>query len=57
MVGGELMFVDGLAWVLDIEYTWEHLYLIAPREEEPSSPKLSLYSSLSPPMPHQARPL
>jgi len=57
VVGGELMFVDGLAWVLDIEYTWEHLYLIAPREEEPSSPKLSLYSSLSPPMPHQARPL
>ena len=32
MVGGELMFGDGWAWVLDIAYTWEQLYLIAPWE-------------------------
>ncbi len=50
------MFGDGLAWVLDIAYTWGHLYIIAPWEEELPSPSLFLYSSLSPPMPHQVRP-
>jgi len=32
VVGGELMFGNGSAWVLDVAYTWEHLYLIAPWE-------------------------